>query len=135
MTRVFGDGTADLQVLYTDAARYPEKPAMCLAVITDTDTLVESATLRTTNSGSAVEGALALAIVHTPTLSHDAPVTIVTDSQAACRAFAQGLVAAHTHTILSSVSPSALRPVCIVWTPGHTPLSMVMNAFMRLPEV
>lgn len=122
MTRVFGDGTSDLQVLYTDAARYPEKSAMCLAVTDDTDALVASATLRTTDSGLAEEGALALAIVHATTLSHDSPVTIVTDSQAACRAFAQGLVAAHTHNILSSVSPSALRPVRIVWTPGHASL-------------
>ncbi|KAH7978479.1 hypothetical protein HPB49_005603 [Dermacentor silvarum] len=100
MTRIFGGGTTDLQVLYTDAARYPEKPAMCLAVIDNTDALVASATLRTTDSGSAEEGAIALAIVHASTLpSQDAPVPIVTDSQAACRAFAQGLVAAHTHNI------------------------------------
>ncbi|KAH7945665.1 hypothetical protein HPB49_013638 [Dermacentor silvarum] len=92
MTRAFGDGTRDLQVLYTDAARFPEKPAMCLAVIDNTNALVASATLRTTDSGSAEEGAIALAIVHASTLpSQDAPVTIVTDSQAACRAFAQGL--------------------------------------------
>lgn len=122
-TRVFGDGTTDLQVLYTDAARYPEKPAMCLAVIDNTDALVASATLRTTDSGSAEEGAIALAIVHASTLpSQDAPVTIVTDSQAACRAFAQGLVAAHTHNILFSVSPSTLSTVRIVWTPGHASL-------------
>ncbi|KAH7981072.1 hypothetical protein HPB49_021295 [Dermacentor silvarum] len=85
MTRVFGDGTTDLQVLYTDAARYPENPAMCLAVIDNTDAPVASATLRTTDSGSAEEGAIALAIVHASTLpSQDAPVTILTDSQAAC---------------------------------------------------
>lgn len=85
--------------------------------------LVASATLRTTDSGSAEEGAIALAIVHASTLpSQDAPVTIVTDSQAACRAFAQGLVAAHTHNILFSVSPSTLRTVRIVWTPGHASL-------------
>ncbi|KAH7965675.1 hypothetical protein HPB49_009656 [Dermacentor silvarum] len=76
-----------------------EKPAMCLAVIDNTDALVASATLRTTGSGSAEEGAIALAIVHASTSpSEDAPVTTVTDSRAACRAFAQGLVAAHTHT-------------------------------------
>ncbi|KAH7965303.1 hypothetical protein HPB49_006013 [Dermacentor silvarum] len=87
MTRVFGDGTTDLQVLYTDAARYPENSAMCLAVIDNTDALVASATLRTTGCGSAEKGAIALAIVHASTLSsQDAPVTIVTDSQAACPA-------------------------------------------------
>ncbi|XP_049522424.1 uncharacterized protein LOC125944977 [Dermacentor silvarum] len=75
---------------------------MCLAVIDNTDALVASATLRTTDSGLAEEGAIALAIVHASTLPSqpDAPVTIVTDSQAACRAFAHGLVAAHTHNIL-----------------------------------
>ncbi|KAH7942346.1 hypothetical protein HPB49_023195 [Dermacentor silvarum] len=111
MTRIFGDGTSDLQVLYTDAARYREKPAMCLAVIDNTDALVAPATLRTTDSGSAEEGAIDLAI--------DAPVPIVTDSQAACRAFVQRLVAAHT---LSSVSPSTLRTVRIVSSPGHASL-------------
>ncbi|KAH7958610.1 hypothetical protein HPB49_003215 [Dermacentor silvarum] len=80
VARVFGDGTTDLRVLYTDAARYPEKPAMCLAVIDNTDALVASATLRTTDSGSAEGGAIALSIVHASTLpSQDAPVTIVTD--------------------------------------------------------
>ncbi|KAH7971240.1 hypothetical protein HPB49_020685 [Dermacentor silvarum] len=110
MTRVFGDGTTDLQVLYTNAALYPGKLAMCLAVIDNTNTLVACATLCTTDSGSAEEGAIALAIVHASTLpSQDAPVTIVTNSQAACRAIVHGLVAAHTHNILSSVSPSTLR--------------------------
>ncbi|KAH7932828.1 hypothetical protein HPB49_003335 [Dermacentor silvarum] len=92
LARIFGDGTTETPVLYTDAARYPGRRAMCLAVNDNTDALKVSTTVLTADSGSAEEAAIALAIVHASILpTYDSPITIVTDSQAACRAFAQGL--------------------------------------------
>lgn len=108
---------------------------MCLAVIDNTDALKVCTTVLTADSGSAEEAAIALAIVHASILpTYDSPITIVTDSQAACRAFAQGLVTAHTHRILSSV-PLPRFAGCVSSGLLDTTLSMVMNALMRSPEV
>ncbi|KAH7967354.1 hypothetical protein HPB49_024281 [Dermacentor silvarum] len=119
LARIFGDGTTETPVLYTDAARYPGRRAMCLAVIDNTSALKVCTTVLTADSGSAEEAAIALAIVHASILpTYDSPITIVTDSQAACRAFAQGLVTAHTHRILSSVPPPTLRRCASFRTTG-----------------
>ncbi|KAH7955078.1 hypothetical protein HPB49_024372 [Dermacentor silvarum] len=92
LARIFGDVTTETSVLYTDAARYPGRRAMRLAFIDNTDALGVCTTVLTTDSGSAEEAAIALAIVHASILpTRGSPITIVTDSQAACRAFARGL--------------------------------------------
>ncbi|KAH7978202.1 hypothetical protein HPB49_004797 [Dermacentor silvarum] len=122
LARNFGDGTTGTPVLYTDAARYPGRRAMCLAVIDNTDALKVCTTVLTADSGSAEEAAIALAIVHASILpTYDSPITIVTDTQAACRAFAQGLLTAHTHRILSSVPPPTLRRPLATVILGQTP--------------
>ncbi|KAH7977526.1 hypothetical protein HPB49_002170 [Dermacentor silvarum] len=86
LARIFGDGTSDTPVLYTDVARYPQRRAVCVVVLDSTDTLRASATFNTVDSGTAEEAAVALAIVHASTIpAPDGPITAVTDSQTACR--------------------------------------------------
>lgn len=123
LMRVVGDGTSNAPVLYTDVARYPQKRAMCLVVVDNTDSVTVSATLKTLDSGTAEEAAIALAIIHASQLpAPDEPITVVTDSQTACRNIAKGMVTPYTHRILTSIHPTLLHRVRIVWTPGHASL-------------
>ncbi|KAH7944844.1 hypothetical protein HPB49_001235 [Dermacentor silvarum] len=118
LARFFRDDTSDTPVLYTDVARYPQRRAVCLVVLDSTDTLRASAALNTVDSGPAEVAAIALAIVRASTIpAPDGPITVVTDSQTACRTLAQGMVTPYTHRILTSLQTTALhrvrqRPVC-----------------------
>lgn len=101
---------------YVDASPYSSHSAHTSAVVDSTGSLVNSATTPTNNITTAEEIAIALA-AHTD-LEY---VTILTDSQTACRHYQAGRISALALRILAQRS-APIPDIRIVWTPGHTAL-------------
>ncbi|KAG0432808.1 hypothetical protein HPB47_020484 [Ixodes persulcatus] len=117
----------DPDVLYTDAASYPSPSGgKCIAVCDSDGRNGTSASLKGSPScAEAEEAAIALAISTTQYRAEfdcNTTVTIITDSQAACRAWAGNLLSTWSNQILSNLDHTRLPLVRIVWTPGHASL-------------
>lgn len=107
---------SDSTALYTDATPYPRQRAHVAAVVRSDATTLVASSLQTASTSTAEEAAIALAIAHATTPT----VTVLTDSQAACRRYAQGRVSTLALHILSQRRTLPLTR--IVWTPSHTSL-------------
>ncbi|KAM7303296.1 uncharacterized protein ISCGN_013260 [Ixodes scapularis] len=107
-------------VRYTDAASYPGRLAMAVSVIDEDMREVTTATVPTSLPLEAEEAAIALAITSTPAITS---LSIITDSQAACRSFVNGRLSRFAHRILTNHPPEQLPTVSLIWTPGHNSLS------------
>lgn len=112
--RAYGN---DLDTFYTDAACYPDITAKVVAVADWRGEALLSATIRTDNCTEAEECAIALAISAQPP---DKIIHILTDSQQACRNYAQGRISPIAHKMLHKKQNIPL--VHLVWTPGHASL-------------
>lgn len=100
-------------VLYTDAAKYPQRNSYAISVVNARGEEVTAASTRARNSTAAEELAIAIAMT-----TATEPVTIVTDSQQACRNYKKGIIGSTaTHVLTSHHQP--LQDTHIVWTPGH----------------
>lgn len=106
-------------VRYTDAASYPGRPAMVISVIDEDMRERTTATVSTPRPLEAEETAIALAITSALRTKH---LTVVSDSQAACRSFSKGRISKIAHQILTKHSPSQLPTTSVIWTPGHSAL-------------
>ncbi|KAH9376774.1 hypothetical protein HPB48_017884 [Haemaphysalis longicornis] len=118
----------DPHVIYTDAASYPANPnakvAVACAVAGNAQTTYS---VRTDSIRVAEETAIALAVSHITTArpaeaDDDDTWAVITDSQAACRAFFSGILSIQANNILRQSDPSKLSFIRIVWTPGHASL-------------
>ncbi|KAG0431252.1 hypothetical protein HPB47_021964 [Ixodes persulcatus] len=107
---------SDPTTLYTDASPYPQRPAHVATVARIDNAFLTSATVCTASTTTAEEAAIALAMTQATSPS----ITIMSDSQAACRRFALGRVSALTLAILTQCP--TLPHARIVWTPSHTAL-------------
>lgn len=112
--RIYGSNP---DTLYTDAADYPAIKAKVAAVADWRGEAITSATVRTGNSTEAEECAIALAVSTPPSGN---PINIISDSQEACRNFAQGRISPTAHHILHR--NRHIPPVCLIWTPAHASL-------------
>lgn len=102
-------------IRYVDAAKYHSKLAFAITTTDYQGTELTSATVFGQDSTTAEEIAIALAA----TTSQDI-ITVVTDSQAACRRYAAGYIDPLALRILQSIrNPPDLY---ILWTPGHESL-------------
>ncbi|KAG0429474.1 hypothetical protein HPB47_023596 [Ixodes persulcatus] len=97
---------------YTDASPYPQQPAHAVSVTDAHCKELTTATILTTSIETAEELALALAAT-----TGDENITILTDSQAACRNFLLGRISPAALKVLQNVRK--LPELHIVWTPGH----------------
>lgn len=84
------------------------------AVVTDTARTLTSLTLRRTNTLQAEETAIVLAISQTEAM------TVISDSQAACRNYINGRISKTALQILQQNPPR--RNATILWTPAHSSL-------------
>lgn len=100
-------------VLYTDAASYGNN-VMVAAVVNEKGLVVASCSIKTSDSGTAEEAAIALAI-----RTNNARF-IVSDSQQAIRQFAKGRVSSTTLRILNECQTTT--PTRLLWTPAHSSL-------------
>ncbi|KAM7312129.1 hypothetical protein ISCGN_009034 [Ixodes scapularis] len=107
---------SDPTTLYPDASPYPQRPAHVATVARIDNAFLTSATVCTASTTTAEEAAIALAMTQATSPS----ITIMSDSQAACRRFALGRVSALTLAILTQCP--TLPHARIVWTPSHTAL-------------
>ncbi|KAG0415315.1 hypothetical protein HPB47_007501 [Ixodes persulcatus] len=117
----------DPDVLYTDAASYSSPSGgKCIAVCDSDGRNGTSGSLKGSPSCAvAEEAAIALAISTTQYRAEfdcNTTVAIITDSQAACRAWAGNLLSTWSNQILSNLDHTRLPLVRIVWTPGHVSL-------------
>ncbi|XP_040068567.1 uncharacterized protein LOC115312337, partial [Ixodes scapularis] len=100
--------------LYTDATPYPHKPAHCVTVLGQhPPPNVTAATILTTNTTTAEEAAIALALAQSPT-----PQFVLSDSQQAIRNFIRGNISPMAFQIRTNNPPS--DTVTLLWTPAHT---------------
>ncbi|KAG0410658.1 hypothetical protein HPB47_012214 [Ixodes persulcatus] len=107
---------SDPTTLYTDTSPYPQRPAHVATVARIDNAFLTSATVCTASTTTAEEAAIALAMTQATSPS----ITIMSDSQAACRRFALGRVSALTLAILTQCP--TLPHARVVWTPSHTAL-------------
>ncbi|KAH9381852.1 hypothetical protein HPB48_020013 [Haemaphysalis longicornis] len=109
--RIYGNNP---DTLYTDAADYPAINAKVAAIADWRGEAVTSATIRSGNSTEAEECGIALAISTRPSGN---PINIISDSQEACRNYAQGHITPTAYHILQR--NRLIPPVRLIWTPGH----------------
>lgn len=117
----------DPQVLYTDAASYSKSAAKVAVVCKLAGDAHTTCSVRTDSSRVAEETAIALAVSYIATArpadaDTDDTWTIITDSQAACRAYSSGVLSTQANNILRHCDLSKLPLIRIVWTPGHASL-------------
>ncbi|KAG0434208.1 hypothetical protein HPB47_019270 [Ixodes persulcatus] len=98
--------------LYADAAILPRGNTATLAVADPHGNVVRTASVYTTLTEHAEEAAIALAATGTKQ-DH---ITVITDSQRACRNFAKGEIGEPAARILSKAQFTSMK---IVWAPGH----------------
>ncbi|KAG0430045.1 hypothetical protein HPB47_023042, partial [Ixodes persulcatus] len=114
----------DPDVLYADAASYSTPiSGRRIAVCGPNGERRAAASLLGSPSVAEPEAAIALAITstqHTRRYDPNETVTLLTDSQAACRAWAGGLLSKWSRRILAQLTHEELPLICILWTPGHT---------------
>ncbi|KAG0436723.1 hypothetical protein HPB47_017789 [Ixodes persulcatus] len=101
---------------YTDAAKYAGKGAYAVCAVDGSGKEVAAATVRTQEIEAAEETANALAV----TTSRER-LTIIADSQAACRNFQRGRVAVVALQIMTK--KREFQEIQIVETPGHEDLA------------
>lgn len=100
---------------YTDAARYSTQRAFAVAVVDHRFQQLSAATIRTTTATTAEEAAIALAA----TTAKDY-VTVLSDSQEACRRYLRGRI---TPTALRILQANYELPdIQLIWAPGHADL-------------
>ncbi|XP_042149280.1 uncharacterized protein LOC121837649 [Ixodes scapularis] len=97
---------------YTDASPYPQQPAHAVSVTDAHCKELTAATILTTSIETAEELAIALAAT-----TGNEYITVLTDSQAACRNFLLGRISPTALKVLQNVRQ--LPELHIVWTPGH----------------
>lgn len=97
---------------FVDAARHAGGSKFSVAVVNDRGELVSAASVKTSLVDVAEQAAVALALLDTKR------TTVYTDSRAAVRAFASGLIATEAARILHSKPPSDVIHH-IVWFPAH----------------
>lgn len=110
---------------YVDAAVYPSqinKRAHTISVVDFKGSHLSSATIKTGDTDSAEEAAVALAVTTAPETKER--ITVLTDSQAACRNYQKGRISKTALGILSKTFQARRNPIdiYIVWTPGHESL-------------
>ncbi|XP_040075969.2 uncharacterized protein LOC115316780 [Ixodes scapularis] len=98
--------------LYADAAILPRGNTATLVVADPRGNVVRTASVSTTLTEHAEEAAIALAATGTKQ-DH---ITVITDSQRACRNFAKGEIGEQAARILSKAQFTSMK---IVWAPGH----------------
>ncbi|KAG0444186.1 hypothetical protein HPB47_014073 [Ixodes persulcatus] len=98
--------------LYADAAILPRGNTATLAVADPRGNVVRTASVYTTLTEHAEEAAIALAATGTKQ-DH---ITVITDSQRACRNFAKGEIGEQAARILSKAKFTSMK---VVWAPGH----------------
>lgn len=104
-----------LTTRYTDASPYQDYPAHAVSVIDAAGKELSAATTLTTSTETAEEVAIALAAT-----TGEEHVTIITDSQTACRSYLKGRISQPALHILQR-NPN-LPTIQIIWSPGHTTL-------------
>ncbi|KAG0411988.1 hypothetical protein HPB47_010875, partial [Ixodes persulcatus] len=120
--------------LYTDATPYPHNPAHCVTVLGQhPPPNVTAATILTTNTTTAEEAAIALALAQSPT-----PQFVLSDSQQAIRNFIRGNISPWP----SKFSPTTLHPTPDItlhyrllrrqYPPPHPHLSQEAAHMLRL---
>ncbi|XP_040078313.3 LOW QUALITY PROTEIN: uncharacterized protein LOC120850040, partial [Ixodes scapularis] len=106
----------DDRVRYTDAAKYKGKKAHAISVVNNKGEEIAAASVRTPDTDSAEETAIALAATTGKEL-----LTVITDSQAACRNYQLGRI---SRLALETLKKNQDPPeIVIVWTPGHETLA------------
>lgn len=109
---------ADSQTRYTDIATTPDRTRTTLVTVDSNGHLATAVTYR----NLPVTSAEALAIAHaTTTHQHQPYLTIITDSQQACRLYQAGLAPPQALPVLQHL-PEDIE-ISIVWTPGHAGLA------------
>ncbi|KAG0430225.1 hypothetical protein HPB47_022893 [Ixodes persulcatus] len=98
--------------LYADAAILPRSNTATLAVADPRGNVVRTASVYTTLTEHAEDAAIALAATGTKQ-DH---ITVITNSQRACRNFAKGEIGKPAARILSKAQFTSMK---IVWAPGH----------------
>lgn len=106
----------DPNTRYTDVATYPNRTAHTMVALNAQGSILTSATIADTNTTTAEETAIALAATTAPT----GYVTILTDSQQACRNFLTGCISPPALKLLQTIK--TLPYIQVVWTPGHASL-------------
>lgn len=106
----------DDRVRYTDAAKYKGKKAHAISVVNNKGEEIAAASVRTPDTDSAEETAIALAATTGKEL-----LTIITDSQAACRNYQLGRISRLALETLKKIKDPP--EIVIVWTPGHETLA------------
>ncbi|KAH9372587.1 hypothetical protein HPB48_019106 [Haemaphysalis longicornis] len=100
-------------VYYTDVARNPDRQAHVAVVVGSEGTAISAATVRSTDNRCRAEIAIALAA----TSSKKHTITVITDSQQACRHYLSGRISLHALTLLQHAR--TLPTIRIVLTTGH----------------
>uniref|UniRef100_L7M015 Putative tick transposon n=1 Tax=Rhipicephalus pulchellus TaxID=72859 RepID=L7M015_RHIPC len=106
-------------VLYVDASRYNWKRSVVTIVSSDTRCMVSSASLYTSSIAKAECFAIALAIKSRERNVGQAYITIISDSQEACRLFTKGRLPLKIRHLLGDELHNTYR---LVWCPGHAGL-------------
>lgn len=100
---------------YTDASPYQDQPAHAISVIDAAGKELSAATVLTKSTEIAEEAAIALAAT-----TGKEWITIITDSQTACRNYLNGRISKPALHILQR--HPQFPSIEIVWSPGHTAL-------------
>ncbi|KAG0411186.1 hypothetical protein HPB47_011690 [Ixodes persulcatus] len=106
----------DDRVRYTDAAKYKGKKAHAVSVVNNKGEEIAAASVRTSDTDSAEETAISLAATTGKEL-----LTVITDSQAACRNYQLGRISRLALETLARIKDPP--EIDIVWTPGHETLA------------
>lgn len=106
-------------VLYVDASRYNWKRCVVTMVSSDTRSMASSASLYTTSITKAECFAIALAIKSRERSDGQTYITILSDSQEACRLFTKGRLPLNICKFLGGELSNTYR---LVWCPGHAGL-------------
>lgn len=101
-----------INTLYVDAAG-PNNGVMTIVVSTPSGSMVNCASVKTSNPTHAEEAAIALAVASNPN------AVVLTDSQNACRNFNNGLIHKSGLSLLTKHPPNQ---VSVIWFPGHLEL-------------
>lgn len=114
---------------FTDAALYTGNAKKAVAVVTDRrGTTTSSASISRSSITEAEEVAIALAIQEGRKSKE--PLTILTDSQTACRNFQRGRIGKKAHRILTKLKEEDQTDFTqtIIWVPGHEGITGNLHA-------
>ncbi|XP_049511427.1 uncharacterized protein LOC125939929, partial [Dermacentor silvarum] len=114
---------------FTDAALYTGNAKKAVAVVTDCrGTITSSGSISPSSITEAEEVAIALAIQEGRKSMKS--LTILTDSQTACRNFQRGRVGTNSHRILTKLKEECQKEFIqtITWVPGHEGITGNLHA-------